>query len=159
MPQNFILQLSLFEARLKNGEKCFQKEVEEVWKSSRKQQATLGMRKVRSCLCFPSAAASCRVLTWEGAAEAMPARMSRCCLQKVSPSPYKEILKGNYFPRSLGDWSGSIFRLARACESEQCLALVLICCLTGNVLSLCFMQGCSGELARNQADTHASFSM
>lgn len=134
-------------------------------KSARKQQAALGMGKARSCLRFPSASASRRVLTWEGAAEAMPARMSRCCLQKVSPSPYKVILKGKYFPGNLGDWSGSIFRLARACEGERCLGFALICCLTGSVPSLCSTRGCgtalqcSGGLAGNQAGAHASFSV
>lgn len=59
---------------------------------------------------------SCRALTWEGAAEAMPARMSRCCLRKIFSSPYKEILKAKYFSSNLGNWSGSIFRLARVCE-------------------------------------------
>lgn len=94
------------------------------------------MGKGRSCLHFPSAAASRRALTWEGAAEAVPAQMSRCCLPKVSSSPYKVILKGKYFPTNLRGWSGSIFRPARACEGEPCLAFALICCLTENVPSL-----------------------
>lgn len=123
------------------------------------------MGKARSCLHLPSAAASRRALTWEAAAEAVPARMSRCCLLKVSPSPYKVILKGKYFPSNLGDWSRSIFRHARACEGEQCLAFALICCLVESVPSLCFTRGhgavmqCSGGLAGNQAGAHASFSM
>lgn len=118
------------------------------------------MGKGRSCLHFPSAAASRRALTWEGAAEAMPARMSRCCLPKVSSSPYKVIWKGKYFPSNLGGWSGSIFRPARVCEGEPCLAFALICCLTGNVPSLCFTRGCGtamrhpGGLAGNQAGVH-----
>lgn len=167
MSQSFLLYLlSLFKARLKEGEKCLQKKVKkEACKSARKQQAALGMGKARSRLHFPSAAASRRALTWEGAAEAVPARMSRCCLLKVFPSPYKVILKGKYFPSNLGDWSRSIFRHARACEAEQCLAFALICCLVESVPSLCFTWGhgtvmqCSGGLAGNQAGAHASFSM
>uniref|UniRef100_A0A8C0VJV7 Insulin-like growth factor-binding protein 7 n=1 Tax=Cyanistes caeruleus TaxID=156563 RepID=A0A8C0VJV7_CYACU len=38
-----------------------------------------------------------RVLTWEGAAEAMPAKITGCCLWKGSLFPYKVILKGKYF--------------------------------------------------------------
>lgn len=86
------------------------------------------MGKAKSCLHFASAAASHRALTWEGAAEAVPAKMTRCCLRKVSLFfPYKVILKGKYFTSDLGDWSGFIFRLAIACESEQCSAFAWVC--------------------------------
>lgn len=119
--------LSLFKGRLQKDEKCLQKKVtEELCKSARKQQAALGVGKSRSCLYFPSAAASHRALTWEGAAKAMPAKMTTCCLWKVSLFPYKVILKGKHFTSNLGDWRGIIFRLAIACESEQCSAFAWV---------------------------------
>ena len=43
------------------------------------------MGKARSCSRFPSAAASRSVLTWEGAAEAMPAGMSKMLLTEGFP--------------------------------------------------------------------------
>lgn len=124
------------------------------------------MGKARSWLCFPSAAASLRALTWEGAAEAMPARMSRRCLRKVSPSPYKVILKGKYFPSNFVDWSGSVFRLAGMLARMNNVWLLLSVAVSlGSIPSLCSSWGCgtvvwgSGELAGSQAGTHASFSV
>lgn len=101
---------------------------------------------------------SCRALTWEGAAEAMPARMSRCCLRKIFPSPYKEILKAKYFSSNLGNWSGSIFRLARVCEGLSSFFFDLLS-HGGGVPSLCFMLACSGGLAGNLGGTRMSFSV
>lgn len=118
------------------------------------------MEKARSCLHFPSSAASHRALTWEGAAEAMPAKMTTCCLWKVSLFPYKVILKGKY--QQLRRLEKVYFQTCNNLLVNN-VQLLLGFVLLESVPTLCATWGCgravqcAGRLAGSQADTHLSF--